>query len=68
MGSPVSVIVANMVMQTIEEKALSTFSHPPRLWALYVDDTSAIILKKHLEQFFDYRNLVKSTLKFTLNL
>ena len=29
MGSPVSVVVANLLMVDIEEKALSTFSSPP---------------------------------------
>ena len=46
MGSPVSVIVANMIMETIEEKALATFSHPTRFWAQYVDDISAIIFEE----------------------
>ena len=63
---PVSVIVANVVKKTIEEKLLKTFSHLPRLGARYVDDMSAIILKKHLKQFFNYLNLVETTKKFTL--
>ena len=32
MGSPVSVVVANLVMEDIEQKALSTFHTPPRFW------------------------------------
>ena len=45
-GSSVSMIVANVVMETIEEKALTTFSHPLRFWARYVNDTSAIIFEE----------------------
>ena len=31
MGSPVSVVVANLVMEDVEERALATFSQPPTL-------------------------------------
>ena len=37
MGSPVSIMVANLVMEYIEEKALSTFSSPSLFWKRYVD-------------------------------
>ena len=39
MGSPVSVVVANLVMEDVEQEALSTFHTPPRFWRRYVDDT-----------------------------
>ena len=32
MGSPVSVAVANLVMEEIEQQTLSTFERPPRFW------------------------------------
>jgi len=31
-GSPVSSVVANLVMENIETRALETFADPPRLW------------------------------------
>lgn len=40
-GSPVSVSVANLVMEDIEERALSTFHSPPHFWMHYVDDMCA---------------------------
>ena len=39
MGSPVSVIVAEIVMQNIEELALATYMRTVPLWLSYVDDT-----------------------------
>ena len=39
MGSPVSVVVAEIVMQNIEESALSTCRQTIPLWLRYVDDT-----------------------------
>ncbi|CAB4032031.1 Hypothetical predicted protein, partial [Paramuricea clavata] len=39
MGSPVSVVVAEIVMQRLEERALSSYPNPPPFWFRYVDDT-----------------------------
>ena len=39
MGSPVSVVVAEIVMQNIEEQALATYTRTVPLWLRYVDDT-----------------------------
>ena len=32
MGFPVSVVVANLVMEDVEERALDSFHSPPRFW------------------------------------
>ena len=39
------VITANMVMETIEERALSTFSHSPRFWTRYERDNLDVIIR-----------------------
>ena len=39
MGSPVSVTVANLVMEDVEERAPASCSHRPLFWKRYVDDT-----------------------------
>ena len=43
MGSPISATIANLVMETVETKALQTFQNPPIMWKQYVDDTFVVI-------------------------
>ena len=43
MGSPVSVIAAEIVMQNIEELALATYMRTVPLWLSYVDDTFTFV-------------------------
>ncbi len=38
MGLPELVVVTNLVMEDVEQEALSTFHTPPRFWRRYVDD------------------------------
>ena len=50
MGSPVSVVVAEIVMQKIEEQALASYKRTIPLWLRYVDDTFTT-LHKHVNEF-----------------
>ena len=36
LGSPVSVIVANLVMKSIESRMLKDYVSPPRIWLRYI--------------------------------
>ncbi|KAK7925859.1 hypothetical protein WMY93_008169 [Mugilogobius chulae] len=66
MGSPVSPIVANLYMEEVEKKALTTFpDKPPSHWFRYVDDTFVKIKKQDLEAFTSHINAVDSNIKFT---
>ena len=42
-GSPVSAVIAVLVMQEVEEKALETSPIKPKWWRHYVDDSNACI-------------------------
>ena len=63
MGSPVSPIVANLYMEHLEQKALSTApdSCKPRLWKRYVDDILEIVKNDGIQQLTDHINQVDET-------
>ena len=66
MGSPVSPIVANLYMEYLEQKALSTTPTPPRFWCRYVDDTFVIHKEDNKQGFLQYINSVDPAIKFTV--
>ena len=67
MGSPLSPIVANIYMESLETRALETFRVKPKLWVCYVDDT--FVLWQHgeeqLETFHEHLNSQHSSIQFT---
>ena len=65
MGSPVSILVGNMVMEDVEERALSTFPTPPRLWKRYVDNVLTVLPSDMLDIFLLHLNSVESSIQFT---
>ena len=49
MGSPISLLIANLVMEGFEVKALST-APTPHLWLQFVDDILVIHKTEHSTQ------------------
>jgi len=43
MGSSLSPVIADIVMEHIEQQAIATFPHDVLLWKRYVDDTFVIM-------------------------
>ena len=66
MGSPVSPIVANLYMEYLEQKALSTAPHPPKFWGRYVDDTFVIHKEATKQGFLQHINSVDPAIRFTV--
>ena len=56
MGSPVSVVVAEIVMQNIEEQALATYTRTVPLWLRYVDDTFTAVHKDGINDIYEHLN------------
>ena len=66
MGSPVSVTVANLVMEDVEQRALSTFrGRCPLFWKRYVDDTCTAIHPEEIEEFHSHLNSIEPSIQFT---
>ena len=65
MGSLVSVIIANLVMENVEEGAMSTFLNPPKFWRRYVDGTFVIIKKTEVDKFHNHISNIEASIKFT---
>ena len=66
MGSPVSPIVANLCMEFLEQKSLSTAPHSPRFWCKFVDDTFVIHKEVNKQGFLQHINSVDPAIKFTV--
>ena len=64
MGSPVSV-VAEIVMQNIEEQALVTYKRTLPLWLRYVDDTFTAVYKDEIDDFHEHLNRQNAGIQFT---
>ena len=65
MGSPFSLIVANLYMENFVVEAIRCAPHPPYLWKRYVDDTFTIIQSSHRNKFLEYINLLDEHIQFT---
>ena len=66
MGSPVSVVVPNLVMEDVKERALATFSDPPQFWKRYVDDICVAVNRKKLQDFLYHLNTIEESIQFTV--
>ena len=65
MGSPISVVAAEMTMQQIEKDILESPPCDIRLWRRYVDDTLAIIPRNSVDQCLNHLNSVNHNKQFT---
>ena len=66
MGSPVSAVIANMVMEDVEQRALATSPVKPFFWKRYVDDVISAVSGNEAERLLSHLNSVESSIPFTL--
>ena len=68
MGSPVSVSVANIVMEDVEERALSSYGVQLPFWKRYVDDICTVVPKQRVQHLLQHLNGIEETIQFTVEL
>ena len=66
MGSPVSAIIANMIMEDVEQRALATLPVKPFFWKRYVDDVISAVSGNEAEHLLSHLNSVEPSIQFTL--
>ena len=66
MGSPVSAVIANLVMEDIEQRALASSPVTPLFWKRYVDDVISAVSKNEVENLLNHLNSVEPSIQFTV--
>ena len=64
MGSPVSAVIANLVMEDIEQRALASSPVTPLFWKRYVDDGISAVSKNEVENLLNHLNSVEPSIQF----
>ena len=66
MGSPMSVTIANLVMEDVKQHALNSFvGAKPLFWKRYVDDTCTAIHENKVEVLHEHLNSIEPSIQFT---
>ena len=68
MGFPVSVTTANLVMEDVAKRALSTYLPPLPFWKRYVDDTLTALPQDKVQHFHQHLNSIETTIQFTVEM
>ena len=66
MGSPVSAVIANMVMEDVEQRALATSPVKPFFWKRNVDDVISAVSGNEAERLLSHLNSIEPSIRFTL--
>ena len=65
MGSPLSLVLANLFVEEFEEKAITEAPHTLTFWGRYINDTGVVIKKEHEDELFQHIIQQHTNIKFT---
>ena len=63
MGSPVSVAVAKLVMEDVEDRTLETFDIQLPFWKRSMDDTCTVVLRDRVQDLLNHLNSVEESIQ-----
>ena len=66
MGSPVSMVLANLVMESVESRILSNPSFDVLYWRRFVDDTWVVLPEPNVNNFLSFINGIEPSINFTV--
>ena len=66
MGSPISPLIANILMEEFEVKALQSCPNPPSMWLRFVDDTFVINQAEYSQDLLQHINTQDPHIQFTV--
>ena len=61
-------VIAELVMQEVEEKALETSPIRAKWWRRYVNDSNACIKRAGVEVFYSHLNSMNANIRFTVEM
>lgn len=64
-GASTSGFAADLFMERLEKRALTTFIEPPRIWKRYVDDTFSKLKRPYVDNFLNHLNDQHPRINFT---
>ena len=66
MGSPISVVLAELFMQKLEEEIFLNAPYQPIFWKRYLDDIITVLPRDLIHVFLDYINSVNEHITYTV--
>ena len=66
MGSPVSAVIANLVMEDVEQRALASIPVNPSFWKRFVDDVISAVSVNEIDVLLQHLNSIEPSIQFTV--
>ena len=67
MGSPVSLVIADIFMEDLEDKTFAMYNATPRVWYRFVDDVISVVKEHSVQVLLQYLNKQHGRIQFTMN-
>jgi hypothetical protein len=66
MGSPVSAVITNLVMEDVEQRALASVPVPLSFWKRFVDFVISAVSRNEINILLQHLNSIEPSIQFTV--